>query len=151
MPNVRLVVVGLPHWILGAPKQERYSISVSKAPKNIAWAWPSCKPLNWTALYISSANSFCSSCWNGIRLVISVILSALGTRTSHARWGNGTDNRLNTFETKRNLLISSVQIEIQFEKYKVRFEFFTAVTMKNGIFWDVTPCGSCKNRYFGGT
>jgi hypothetical protein len=20
------------------------------------------------------------------------------------------------------------------------------VTMKNGVFWDVTPCGSCKNR-----
>jgi hypothetical protein len=27
----------------------------------------------------------------------------------------------------------------------------TAVTMKNGIFWDVTLCGSCKNRRFGGT
>jgi hypothetical protein len=26
-----------------------------------------------------------------------------------------------------------------------------AVTMKNGVFWDVTPCGSCKNRLFGGT
>jgi hypothetical protein len=26
-----------------------------------------------------------------------------------------------------------------------RFEVFTAVTMKNGVFWDVTPCGSCKN------
>jgi hypothetical protein len=25
------------------------------------------------------------------------------------------------------------------------------VTMKNGIFWDVTPCGSCNNRRFGGT
>jgi hypothetical protein len=25
------------------------------------------------------------------------------------------------------------------------------VTMKNGVFWDVTPCGSCKNRRFGGT
>jgi hypothetical protein len=24
----------------------------------------------------------------------------------------------------------------------VRFEVFTAVTMKNGVFWDVTPCGS---------
>jgi hypothetical protein len=24
----------------------------------------------------------------------------------------------------------------------VRFEFFMAVTMKNGVFWDVTPCGS---------
>jgi hypothetical protein len=33
------------------------------------------------------------------------------------------------------------------ETYKV----FTAVTMKNAVFWDVTQCGSCKNRYFGGT
>jgi hypothetical protein len=33
----------------------------------------------------------------------------------------------------------------------VRSEFFTAVTMKNGIFWDVTPCASYKNRRFGGT
>jgi hypothetical protein len=30
----------------------------------------------------------------------------------------------------------------------VRFEVFTAVTMMNGVFWDVTPCGSCKNRRF---
>jgi hypothetical protein len=27
----------------------------------------------------------------------------------------------------------------------LRVEVFTAVTMKNGVFWDVTPCGSCKN------
>jgi hypothetical protein len=27
----------------------------------------------------------------------------------------------------------------------VRFEVFTAVTMKNAIFWDVTRCRSCKN------
>jgi hypothetical protein len=33
----------------------------------------------------------------------------------------------------------------------VRFEVFTAVNMKNGVFWDVTQCGSCKNRRFGGT
>jgi hypothetical protein len=33
----------------------------------------------------------------------------------------------------------------------VRLEVFTAVTMKNGVFWDVTPCGSCKNRCFEGT
>jgi hypothetical protein len=31
----------------------------------------------------------------------------------------------------------------------VRFDVFKAVTMKNGVFWDVTPCGSCKNRRFG--
>jgi hypothetical protein len=23
--------------------------------------------------------------------------------------------------------------------------------IQNGVFWDVTPCGSCKNRRFGGT
>jgi hypothetical protein len=33
----------------------------------------------------------------------------------------------------------------------VRSEVFTAVAMKNGVFWDVTPCGSCNNRRFGGT
>jgi hypothetical protein len=33
----------------------------------------------------------------------------------------------------------------------VRFEVFTVVTMKNAVFWVVMPCGSCKNRRFGGT
>jgi hypothetical protein len=33
----------------------------------------------------------------------------------------------------------------------VRSEVFRAETMKNGILWEVTPCGSCKNRRFGGT
>jgi hypothetical protein len=32
--------------------------------------------------------------------------------------------------------------------YYVRFEVFTAVTTKNGVFWVVTPCGSCKKWYF---
>jgi hypothetical protein len=32
----------------------------------------------------------------------------------------------------------------------IRFEVFAAVTMKNATFWDVTLCGSCKNRRFGG-
>jgi hypothetical protein len=27
----------------------------------------------------------------------------------------------------------------------------TTKRMKNGVFWDVMPCGSCKNRRFGGT
>jgi hypothetical protein len=33
----------------------------------------------------------------------------------------------------------------------VIFEGFAAVTMKNAVFWDVTPRGSCQNRRFGGT
>jgi hypothetical protein len=27
----------------------------------------------------------------------------------------------------------------------VRFEVFAAVVMKNDVFWDVTPCGSCTS------
>jgi hypothetical protein len=37
------------------------------------------------------------------------------------------------------------------QKLNVRFEVFMAGTMKNGVFWDVTPCGSCKNRRSGVT
>jgi hypothetical protein len=33
----------------------------------------------------------------------------------------------------------------------VRFEVFTAVTMKNAVFLDVAPCRYCVNRRFGGT
>jgi hypothetical protein len=32
----------------------------------------------------------------------------------------------------------------------VRFEVSTAVTMMIIIFWEITPCGSYKNRRFGG-
>jgi hypothetical protein len=35
--------------------------------------------------------------------------------------------------------------------YDVRFEVLTAVTMKNAVFWDVTPRDVCKNQSFGGT
>jgi hypothetical protein len=40
----------------------------------------------------------------------------------------------------------SVIYVVSYEK----FEVFTAVAMKNSVFWDVTPCGCCKNRCFKG-
>jgi hypothetical protein len=36
-------------------------------------------------------------------------------------------------------------------KQIVRYKVFTAVTMKNAVFWDVAPCRSSVNRRFGGT
>jgi hypothetical protein len=33
----------------------------------------------------------------------------------------------------------------------VKFEVFTAMIMKNIVFWDVARCGSGVNRRFGGT
>jgi hypothetical protein len=49
------------------------------------------------------------------------------------------------------MLPFEIYVDIQTKLRYVRFEVFTAVTMKNGVFWDVTPCGSCKKRHFGGT
>jgi hypothetical protein len=38
-----------------------------------------------------------------------------------------------------------------FKIWFVRFEVFTAMTMKNAVLWNATPCGSCRNQRFGGT
>jgi hypothetical protein len=48
------------------------------------------------------------------------------------------------------LLLGDYDFVTTHENY-VRFEVFTAVTMKNCVLWDITSCGSCKNRRFGGT
>jgi hypothetical protein len=32
----------------------------------------------------------------------------------------------------------------QTKKVIVKFEGFSAVVLKNAVFWDVTPCGSCS-------
>jgi hypothetical protein len=43
--------------------------------------------------------------------------------------------------------------DLHVEQYqnRGRFEVFTAVTTKNALIWDSTPCGSYKNRRLGGT
>jgi hypothetical protein len=35
-------------------------------------------------------------------------------------------------------------------KLLIKFYVFTAVIMKNAVFWELTTCGYCKNRRFGG-
>jgi hypothetical protein len=61
-----------------------------------------------------------------------------------------TEVGFNSF--KLSILVNGINSEMSVKQFRlVRFEVFTAVTMKNGVFRDVTPCGSCKNRWFGGT
>jgi hypothetical protein len=55
------------------------------------------------------------------------------------------------FVTMKNAVFWDLKTQFVLDRRHVRFEVFTAVTMKNGVLWDVTPCGSCKNRRFGGT
>jgi hypothetical protein len=50
----------------------------------------------------------------------------------------------------RKILTHWGNLLFQTIKQRVRFEVFTAVTMKNGVFWDDALCGSCKNQRFGG-
>jgi hypothetical protein len=47
--------------------------------------------------------------------------------------------------------LSSICYDILNLHNSVRREAFTAVTMKNAVFWNVAPCCSCVNRRFGGT
>jgi hypothetical protein len=46
---------------------------------------------------------------------------------------------------KKILRIMNVGFDVT-DQLLVIFEVSTAVTMKNAIFWDVTPCGVSKER-----
>jgi hypothetical protein len=59
-------------------------------------------------------------------------------------WNNMIFIPLNSISNKYLAIFSEV------EQIILRFGVFTVVTMKNGVSLDVTPCGSCKNRRFGG-
>jgi hypothetical protein len=54
-------------------------------------------------------------------------------------------------ECMENCMRMERLVEVNKIGHCVRFEVFMAVTMKYGVFWDVTLCGSCKNRRFAGT
>jgi hypothetical protein len=69
--------------------------------------------------------------------------------------GTGVSEELNTSlirvtrigELETTLAVTSNQRTLRRNtKSYVRFEVFTAVTTKNAVFWDVTPCGSHKNH-----
>jgi hypothetical protein len=50
-------------------------------------------------------------------------------------------NERHSVEVTANLPVTVIE---------VRFEVFTALAMKNPVLCDVTPCGPCKIRIFGG-
>jgi hypothetical protein len=38
--------------------------------------------------------------------------------------------------------VPSAGDRVEYKGRIARFEVFTAVTMKNGVFWDITPCAN---------
>jgi hypothetical protein len=58
---------------------------------------------------------------------------------------NLLEDNIDTINKNTQTLIDAskeVGLEVNIEKTNY---------MLNSVFWDVTPCGSCKNRRFGGT
>jgi hypothetical protein len=53
---------------------------------------------------------------------------------------------LEFFLKARDMRSSSID-DVTMSSYFVRFEIFTAVTMKNVVFRDVAPCRFCVNRH----
>jgi hypothetical protein len=58
---------------------------------------------------------------------------------------------INKVSNERALIYTAQQGPCKHTMHHVRFEVFMAVAMKNAVFWDIMPCGSCKNRYIRGT
>jgi hypothetical protein len=87
----------------------------------------------------------CTPTKSNIHPVSSLILSLMN-RCKQA-FHISRQNVMSIFSRIGRLSQESVQVRGWYER--VRFFVFTAVTMKNGVFWDVTQCGSCKNRRFG--
>jgi hypothetical protein len=75
----------------------------------------------------------------------------LGTDAGH-RCGNPSElwlyHRL-TSQVASNFLGSGRGPCIAVPK-EVLFGLLDRVPLKNSVFWDVTPCGSCKDQHFGG-
>jgi hypothetical protein len=68
------------------------------------------------------------------------------SRITHLLHGLFPHSLSRTALTQQDQMLRFLNVEISrpddiIEIYE-RFEVFTAVTMKNGVFWVVTPCGS---------
>jgi hypothetical protein len=53
-----------------------------------------------------------------------------------------TNKVVGSSKLSENLGAETVESQPMFNHFNIK---------KQGVFWDVTPCGSCKNQRFGGT
>jgi hypothetical protein len=58
-------------------------------------------------------------------------------------FGNNNKSFISKLGKRVSCIFAVLRIILLYNLF-VRFEVVTAVTMKNGAFWDVTPCGCFK-------
>jgi hypothetical protein len=85
-------------------------------------------------------HSFVGVHWH-VRELCCLHFHTSSTRKVDAEW-QWTYSKLHNVGTQKTLPF--IQYEHMISK------ILTIYDMKNGVLWDVTPCGSCKNRRFGG-
>jgi hypothetical protein len=113
------------------------------------------------------------------KMVISRIINASSTSSSCCPllvWNDIPPRRRRSYLPPKHLIVSKLHgITIQKDVHFVSISFWRNICsresfcllvmwfihaqldhnafwyMKNGVFWNVMPCGSCKNRHFGGT
>jgi hypothetical protein len=91
---------------------------------------------------IQICNSILGCCVCSILLLLNNANSAMVIKLMKGQEVLGKTNCLLSFDTHRHTNNKMIC---------VRFKVFTTVTMKNAVFLDVKPCGSCEDRGFGGT
>jgi lantibiotic modifying enzyme len=91
-----------------------------------------------------------------VTLIMEAIRSSETSVLTRATWrnlpedGNLHSHRHEDLRSYLSVLLTK-ELFLEINVFHVRFEAFRAVTMKIGVFRDVMPCGSCKNRRFEGT
>jgi hypothetical protein len=60
-------------------------------------------------------------------------------------------HRRETSNLKRNFLLEGGELENTVTRAEEITNIPKTITLLNGVFWVITPCGSCENRRFGGT
>jgi hypothetical protein len=48
-------------------------------------------------------------------------------------------------------MVGLQEVEAQSDTTQLAYVPQMEKMLKNGVFWNVAPCGSCENRRFGGT
>jgi hypothetical protein len=104
------------------------------------WLFPNAKALS-ISVYINSTQVYSNE-----KLKSSAIgkTDSIALKYNFAIVGGSQKDICNAKQERR-------QVDMLKSSVVLIFEVFMAVTMMNDIFWDVTPCGSCKSRRFGGT
>jgi hypothetical protein len=100
-------------------------------------------------LFDQNSNSKTTWKWNIGRIIMSTTLFSHSSHILVYNKNNISNNTNQNMNYLRTFYILKGQMLTTL--YFVRYEVFTAVTMKNAAFWDVVLCRSYVNRRFGGT